>query len=234
MQTVVKIGDQDAFKKIRELNPVADLVVDYFSKRERTARRTGLMDLKHQLERKYNCSINWDQLVATFRDGYQAAGAGSLVTGKTADEHAFEWGVSLVDASKVARGEASVDSIRPAPTGEPRVVYKKGYKPKKVNPHGVFAKREGKRGRPKGAKNRKGTKKIAQVEVVVKTAKTKSKAKVKVPVQHAPPRIEAKPDVQNNRIEVMVIEHNQVKRYEVPQDKSAALRAMLPVLAVAK
>jgi hypothetical protein len=226
MQQITEVrAKAEDFSKIRDLNADAAMIVDYFSKRERQARTTHLMRFHADLEREYNCRINWENLVATFRDGYSAVGAGSLVTGKTPENHRFEWGLSLVDVAKCVKGELSPESIKAAPSGKTRVVYPVGYTPKRgKNPNGVRAKRKGKTGRIKGGKN--------NPQIMEKRAKEKAFAHSLAPVA----RVQAIPAAgRGPGIEVMVIEGNQIKRYEVPADKSQGfMTTVLPAFAVAK
>lgn len=176
-----------------------------------------LIRLQRELEAKYNCNINWDQLVSTFKY-LNDAKAGALVTGKTADKHRFEWGVSLIDLAKAAKGEISIEAVRAAPQGKTRIVYPVGYRPKKKNEDAVRAKRKGVRGRVKGGKN----------------VKSRSTPKAQaVSLDFPAPRVVAKANGQS--IEVMVIEGHNVRRYVVPPEKSQGfMDTVLPAFAVAK
>lgn len=209
----------NAFAGLKDLNPVTALMVDYFSKRERTARKTILTRFVHELEAEYKCRVDWDQMVAGFKF-LNDVKAGALVTGKTADKHRFEWGLSLIDVAKAAKGEIGPESVRAAPTGKTRVVYPVGYTPKRKNKNSVRAKRSGVKGRIKGGKNAMPTKVRQFANNVVSTAVARVAA---VPANNVGPGVE-----------VMVIEGGSVRRYEVMADKVQGFNAVLPAFAVAK
>lgn len=210
-QTVAKNKD---YQLLRDMNPVATLAVDYFSKRDRQARTTQLQRFQHELEAYSKKPVNWDQLVAFFK-GLNDIKAGALITGRGGNNvHRFEWGLSLIDVAKAAQGQLSPDAIRSAPTGKTRVVYPVGYSPKKKNKNAVRAKRSGVKGRIAGEKNKKSR------TVPTRLLDT--------------PRIVATPAAVGRGIEVMVVENDRITRYEVPADKTQGFKQVLPAFAIAK